>query len=79
MDVRREMFGLAVMLAVALSAVAAATVVALDSIGAAPQPVLILSVIVIGFVASWVQTGRVVRSAGPGPRRPSVAAVPVRP
>ncbi len=70
---------MAVTLAAALSAIAAAVVVALDSIGAAPRPILILSVIIVGFVASWVQTGRVVRSAGSGPRRPSVAVVPVRP
>ena len=70
---------MAVMLAAALSAIAAAMVIALDSMGAAPEPVLILSVIILGFVASWVQTGRVVRSAGPGPRRRDVAVVPVRP
>jgi len=78
MDVRREMFGMAVIIAAALSAIAAAVVVALDSLGLAPQPVLVLSVIIVGFVASWVSTGRVERSAGLDPRRHGVAAVPVR-
>jgi hypothetical protein len=64
MDARRDMFGAAMMVGSVWSALAAALVVALDSLGAAPRPALILGVILIGFVASWVQTGRVARTSG---------------
>lgn len=70
---------MAVLLAAALSSIAAAVVVGLDAMAVAPRPILVVSVILIGFVASWVQTGRVERSAGSGSRQPSVAAIPVRP
>lgn len=69
---------MAVTLGAALSAVAAALVIALDSVGVAPQPVLVLSTIVVGFAASWVQTGRVARTHATDPQF-DTTAVPVHP
>ena len=62
MELRRRTFGAAVKLAVALSAVATAIALGLDAAGGVSQTALVLTVMVVGFVASWVQTGRVSRS-----------------
>lgn len=62
MEFRRNIFGAAVKLAVALSLVATAIVLGLGGVGGAEQTALVLTVMVVGFVASWVQTGRVSRS-----------------
>ena len=62
MELRRKTFGAAVKLAVALSAVATAIALGLDAAGGISQTALVLTVMVVGFVASWVQTGRVSRS-----------------
>lgn len=78
MDARREMFGAAMIVGSVWSALAAALVIGLDSIGAASRPTLVLAVIVIGFVASWVQTGRVARTSEPGHRRLHVAVARAR-
>jgi fermentation-respiration switch protein FrsA (DUF1100 family) len=62
MEVRRNTFGAAVKLAVVLSVVATAIALGLDAAGGISQTALVLTVMVVGFVASWVQTGRVSRS-----------------
>ena len=62
MELRRETFGAAIKLAVALSAVATAIALGIDAVGGVSQTALVLTVMVVGFVASWVQTGRVSRS-----------------
>ena len=78
MEVRREMFGAAIRLAMVLSAVAAAVVLGLDAAGAASRPVLVLAVIVVGFGVSWVQSGRSPRVVVPVQRCHRVTTVPVR-
>ncbi len=78
MEVRREMFGAAIRLAMVLSAVAAAVVLGLDAAGAASRPVLVLAVIVVGFGVSWVQSGRFPRAVVPVQRCHRITTVPVR-
>lgn len=75
MELRRELFGPAVKLAMALSVVAGAIALTLGTVGGASRMVLVLAVILVGFVASWVQTGRVWRSNAE-PHR--LAVVPFR-
>ena len=65
MELRRRTFGAAVKLAMALSVVATAIALGLDAVGGFSQTALVLTVMVVGFVASWVQTGRVSRSTAP--------------
>lgn len=62
MELRRRTFGAAIKLAVALSAVATVIALGLDAAGGISQTALVLTVMVVGFVASWVQTGRVSRA-----------------
>lgn len=62
MELRRRIFRAAVKLAMALSVVATALALGLDAAGGVSQTALVLTVMVVGFVASWVQTGRVSRS-----------------
>lgn len=77
MDIRREIFGAAFHVATVVSAVAAALTLGWSVIGSVPTTTLVLTVIVIGFVASWVATGRVVRTAS-RPTGHRIAVVPVR-
>jgi hypothetical protein len=67
METRRATYAAAIKLALVLSVVAAAATLGLDAIGEVSQTALILTVIVVGFVASWIQTGRVSRSAAHRP------------
>ncbi len=77
MHERRTTYGVAVRLALVFSTVAALTAMALHSIGGVPTSRLLVAVVVIGFVTSWVQTGRVARAAAtPTPRR--VTVMPLR-
>jgi len=62
MDSRRNIFGAAAKLALALSTIATAIAFGIGSVGEAQQTALVLAVMVVGFVASWVQTGRLSRS-----------------
>ncbi len=62
MELRRDVFEAAVKLAVVLSVVAATIALGIGTVGGASRTALVLTVIVVGFVASWVQTGRVSRS-----------------
>jgi hypothetical protein len=63
MEIRRTTYLAAIKLATVLSVVAATIALGLGSLGEASQAALVLSVIAVGFVASWVQTGRAARSA----------------
>ena len=65
MGLRREVFEAAIKLAVVLSVVAGAIALGLGAIDGMSRTALVLTVMVVGFVASWVQTGRVARSSAP--------------
>jgi hypothetical protein len=62
MEVRRATYGAAVKLALVLSTVAAVIALTLDAIGDVSTSGLVISVAMVGFVTSWVQTGRVTRA-----------------
>lgn len=63
MEVRRATYGAAILLAVGLSIVAAVATVILQTVGDVSTINLVAVVAVVGFTASWVQTGRVRRAA----------------
>ena len=63
MDVWRTTYGAAVRLALVFSTVAAVFAVALQSIGDVSTTRLVITVALVGFVTSWVQTGRATRTA----------------
>jgi hypothetical protein len=63
MEVRREMYVAAVRLALVLSLAAVLLAVALESAGELSAGRFVTAVAVIGFVASWMVTGRVERAA----------------
>jgi hypothetical protein len=62
MDVRREMYVAAVRLALVLSLAAVLVAVALQSVGQLSTPRFVSAVAVVGFVTSWMVTGRVERA-----------------
>ena len=64
MDIQRATFEVAVRLAVIFSAAAAALAMVLDASGDVSPVALVSAVVVVGFVTSWVVTGRVARSIG---------------
>ncbi len=64
-------------LAAVVSAVAAIVTLVLGSIGEVSATALVLTVIVVGFSASWVQTGRVAQAVR-RPARHRVTVVPNR-
>lgn len=78
MEVRRATFGAAIRLAIVLSAIAAAVALGLDAVGEVSRPAIVLTVIVVGFVTSWVETGRAARSSAEARRHHRVAVVHVR-
>lgn len=78
MDIRRATYGAAVRLAIILSVIAAAVALGLDATSEISRPVIVLTVIVVGFVASWVETGRAARASAQRHRHHRVAVVPVR-
>jgi hypothetical protein len=57
-----------------LSAVGVVTAITLDPIGAVSRNVLVVAVAAVGFVASWIMTGRVHAERVP---RHRVAVVPI--
>jgi len=59
MEVSRRTWTAAVKLAVVLSLVAAGLAFAVSRIGEVPQAAIVVPVMVVAFVASWIQTGRV--------------------
>jgi len=60
-ELRRRTWIAALKLALVISAIAAVIAVAVSAAGEVPQAAIVLPVIVVAFVASWVQTGRVRR------------------
>jgi hypothetical protein len=77
MDIRRDILGAAVRLAAVLSTVAAFVAIGIDWAGDVSATALVATVSVVGFVSSWVLTGRVSRPLPPA-RHHRVAVVPVR-
>lgn len=77
MDIRRDILGAAVRLAAVLSTVAAFLAIGIEQVGDVSATGLVATVAVVGFVSSWVLTGRVARPA-PVARHHRVAVVPVR-
>lgn len=63
MEVSRRTWSAAVNLAAVLSLVAAIIAIGLTQLADVPQVAIVLPVIVIAFVASWIQTGRVRQKA----------------
>lgn len=63
MDERRATYGAAVRLAVIFSTVAALAAITLQSFGDISTLRFVAAVAVVGFLTSWVRTGRVARSA----------------
>lgn len=61
MELSRRTWTAAVKLAAIISAMAAIVAAVTYTTGEVSQVAIVLPVIVIGFVASWVQTGRVQR------------------
>ncbi len=60
-DLSRASWNAAVKLAAVISGVSAAIAMTLTTLGGISDSALVLSVIVVGFVASWVQTERIYR------------------
>ena len=58
MDLRRTHWQAAVRLAVVVSAVAVAVTLALAAFGDISQTAMVIAVIVVGFVVSWIHSGR---------------------
>jgi hypothetical protein len=69
MDVRRDMYAAAVRLALVLSLGAVLLAVALQSVGELSTPRFVSAVAVVGFVTSWMVTGRVERETQTVSRR----------
>ena len=61
MELRKATWSAALRLAFVVSGIAAIVAVALSAAGDVPQGAFVAAVMVVGFVASWVQTGRVAR------------------
>ena len=74
MELRKATWSAALRLAFVVSAVAAIVAMTLSAAGDVPRGAFVAAVMVIGFVASWVQTGRVARVH----HEHRVAVVPVR-
>jgi hypothetical protein len=75
MELRKATWRAALRLAFVVSSIAAGAAVTLSAAGDVPREALIASVMLVGFVTSWVQTGRVARVHG---QRHRVAVVPLR-
>jgi hypothetical protein len=65
-------------LAITLSVLAAIAAAILHTMGILSQPTIVLGVIVVGFVTSWVRTGRVEQSRSARHRGHRAVRVPVR-
>ncbi len=59
MELRRRTWIAALKLALVVSTFAAVVAVAASSLGDVPAVAIVVPVVVVAFVASWVQTGRV--------------------
>ena len=71
-------WGAAIRLAITLSVLAAITAAVLYSAGILSQPTIVLGVIVVGFVSSWVRSGRLEQRRVPVHSAHRHATVPVR-
>jgi len=67
MEIRRATYGAAIRLAATFSLVAAVVALAVQAIGDVSTYGLVAVVAVVGFIMSWVQTGRVQRAVVRGP------------
>jgi hypothetical protein len=63
MDIRRATFAAAIRLAIVLSTSAVVLAFALEAGGDVSPVAFIAAVIIVGFVTSWIVTGRVARSS----------------
>ena len=63
MEISRRTWNAALKLAVVLSVFAALVAVGARQLGDVPQAAIVIPVIVVAFVTSWIQTGRVRRAA----------------
>lgn len=81
-DTDRRTWTGAIKLALLMSIVAGLIAIAASAAGGVPQAAVVLPVIVVAFVASWIQTGRIQRGAdrgGIGPARGAlVRSAPAR-
>lgn len=59
MDLRRSPWSAVIRLAVVVSAIAVAITLALSAFGDVSQTALVIAVIVVAFIVSWIQSGRV--------------------
>ena len=59
MELRRATWVAALRLAIVVSTAAAVAAMLLSSFGDVSQALVVVSVIVVGFALSWVQTGRI--------------------
>lgn len=64
-ELSRSTWSAAVKLAVIISIMAAGLAVAISAAGDVPQVAIVLPVIIVAFVASWIQTGRIGREQAP--------------
>lgn len=58
MERRRSPWSAVVRLAVVVSAVAVAVALALSAFGDVSQTAIVIAVIVVGFIVSWIRSGR---------------------
>ncbi len=65
MELSRHTWNAAIKLAVMISVVAGFAAALVSSAGDVPQAVIVMTVIVVGFTASWIQTSRVRREHAP--------------
>jgi hypothetical protein len=63
MEISRRTWTAAVKLAVVLSVLAAGLAFGVSRVGEVPQAAIVVPVMVVAFVASWVQTERIRRRA----------------
>ncbi len=61
MELDRRTWNAALKLALAISVLATLVAAAVSAAGDVPQVAIVVPVIIVAFVASWVQTGRVQR------------------
>lgn len=81
MEQRRNSWGPTVRLAAGLSVVAALVAASLNAVGDVSVLAIVVAVSIVGFVTSWIQSGRSSSDAAPVAQRVSahrVTSVPAR-
>jgi hypothetical protein len=63
MEISRRTWIAAIRLAIVMSAIAALAAITIASVGSVSDTTIVATVAVVAFAASWVQTGRLQRSA----------------